>query len=780
MNLLASYRVMVLWCVLLVCVAYSIADLRPWIGIAAASMCVINWMVQEVWRRPRAGMPAAAWASGAAAPLPRALVYGVVGLVLSRGAYQAWTEGLRVSTFCEFVVLVLLVKIWDRRTARDYSQILTLCFFLAIGAMLTDVRLASSAIVVIALPLLLATVMKHQIVAARERAGIGARPEDSPSASDITGGAAWRLRAVATVCLVIVLAVSVVVFLVMPRASPFGDAGIRGAWNIRQNSPQTGFTDRVQLGQAGLISESNEVVAEVMLEDEKGQPVRSQNDVWYLRGAVLDEYQDGVWFPSDRIDGTNARGAYTGRGVWDNVPMLPNSERSIGKTRSDRPRVITQRIRLLNAGRMDTPIFSVWRPQSVKFSDDSTLRVHRHNGVLRRNGSAGSFEYTVKSAISDEFTRFDPQADPDGNIDRGRSSWVSFPSRIVRDETERILRNAGVEPDPALRPMSEDARAARLIENYLRRNFSYTLDIPAPSPGMDPVEWFLIEGKRGHCSYFAAAMTAMVRSIGIPARMISGYAAAEVDLRTGGLIVRERNAHAWVEAQVGLGAMAPDPSLTRKPGYENAYAGWRTYDPTPPDTLRELHESTPGLATAFSRILDSIEFAWNSTVVSYDERQRTQFFRRQGIDIPRAEQWLARLPQRLRGDGSDEPGSSRRSAAAPWIFAGGLMIVGGALLFLIMRAPRRTRAAHNFIDWPPYYTKMLRETARLGASKPDWMPPLEFFTLEPSPSPSALAPETARAAREIAEAAYAERLGGVPHDQLAPRVRAALDVLARA
>lgn len=780
MNLLSSYRVMVLWCVLLVCVAYSIADLRPWIGIAAASMCIINWLVQEVWRRPRAGIPPAAWASGASAPLPRALVYGVVGLVLSRGAYQAWSEGLRVSTFCEFVVLVLLVKIWDRRTARDYSQILTLCFFLAIGAMLTDVKLASSAIIVIALPLLMVTVMKHQIVAARERSGIDARSADTPSTNDISGSGAWSLRGVAALCLIVVLAVSVVVFLVMPRASPFGDSSLRGAWNVRQNSQQTGFTDRVQLGQAGLISESNEVVAEVILEDEKGQSVRSQSDVWYLRGAVLDEYQDGAWFPSDRIDGSSARGAYSGRGVWNNVALLPSSGKSVGHARSDRPRFIVQRVRLLNAGRMDTPIFSLWRPQTIRFSDDSTLRVHRSNILLRRNGSPGSFEYTVKSAITDEFTRLDPQADPDGSLDRGRSSWVSFPSRIVRDETERILRNAGVEPDPALRPISEDARAARLIENYLRRNFSYTLDIPAPSPGMDPVEWFLIEGKRGHCSYFAAAMTAMVRSIGIPARMISGYAAAEVDLRTGGLIVRERNAHAWVEAQVGLGAMAPEPSITRRPGYENAYAGWRTYDPTPPDTLRELHEAKPGFATAFSRILDSIEFAWNSTVVSYDERQRTQFFRRQGIDIPRAEQWLARLPQRLRGDNADEPGSSRRSAAAPWIFAGGLMAIGGALLFIIMRTPRRTRAAHNLIDWPPYYTKMLRETARLGAPKPDWMPPLEFFTAEPAPDANPLTPDAARAAREIAEAAYAERLGGIPHDQLAPRIRAALDVLTRA
>lgn len=106
--------------------------------------------------------------------------------------------------------------------------------------------------------------------------------------------------------------------------------------------------------------------------------------------------------------------------------------------------------------------------------------------------------------------------------------------------------------------------AALAIESYLR-TIPYDLNIPAPPAGQDPVDWFLFVEQRGFCDYDASAMAVMLRSLGIPARVAVGYALNEKQGDT--YIIREKDAHAWVEAYF--------------PGY-----GWVTFNPTP--SLPEL------------------------------------------------------------------------------------------------------------------------------------------------------------------------------------------------
>jgi len=100
------------------------------------------------------------------------------------------------------------------------------------------------------------------------------------------------------------------------------------------------------------------------------------------------------------------------------------------------------------------------------------------------------------------------------------------------------------------------------VERYLQENFAYSLR------GMthmrsDPVAWFLLEEQRGHCEYFAGAMVAILSDLGIPARLVAGYSGGSLAFDGQSAVVREANAHTWVEARVG-------------PGPE-----WTTFDPTP-------------------------------------------------------------------------------------------------------------------------------------------------------------------------------------------------------
>ena len=90
---------------------------------------------------------------------------------------------------------------------------------------------------------------------------------------------------------------------------------------------------------------------------------------------------------------------------------------------------------------------------------------------------------------------------------------------------------------------------ATAIESYLRSEaFKYTLTPAQPPKGVDPMYYFLHDSHQGYCQYFAMAMGEMLRSLGIPTRLVSGYGPGGVDAATRRQIVRDEDAHVWVES----------------------------------------------------------------------------------------------------------------------------------------------------------------------------------------------------------------------------------------
>jgi transglutaminase-like putative cysteine protease len=85
------------------------------------------------------------------------------------------------------------------------------------------------------------------------------------------------------------------------------------------------------------------------------------------------------------------------------------------------------------------------------------------------------------------------------------------------------------------------------VRNYLRNNIKYNDQIQAAPDGVDPVHYVIFDMKEGYCTYYASAMAVMLRSQGIPARLVSGYALGEYDEPSQSYRVRAANAHTWVE-----------------------------------------------------------------------------------------------------------------------------------------------------------------------------------------------------------------------------------------
>ena len=100
------------------------------------------------------------------------------------------------------------------------------------------------------------------------------------------------------------------------------------------------------------------------------------------------------------------------------------------------------------------------------------------------------------------------------------------------------------------------------LTRHLQQNYHYSLQLPPVPAGRDPVDWFLLDVKTGYCEQFATAETLMLRHLGIPARLATGYATGDYDPVLNQAVVREHDAHAWVEVWF--------------PGH-----GWVPVDPTP-------------------------------------------------------------------------------------------------------------------------------------------------------------------------------------------------------
>jgi len=127
--------------------------------------------------------------------------------------------------------------------------------------------------------------------------------------------------------------------------------------------------------------------------------------------------------------------------------------------------------------------------------------------------------------------------------------------------------------------------AALSIQNHLSREYEYTTR-PKPRPeDADFVDHFLFVGKSGYCQHFASAMVVMCRALGMPARLVSGFVAGELDPQEGTYEVRGKDAHTWAEVYI-------------------EGRGWQSFEPTPPLDEREQQRLTP------ARVVARLREAW--------------------------------------------------------------------------------------------------------------------------------------------------------------------------
>lgn len=272
----------------------------------------------------------------------------------------------------------------------------------------------------------------------------------------------------------------------------------------------------------------------------------------YLRGTVYNRYNGHGWQNTTggrRYLWQSRRTISIRSELFDETLPPASVQNSLSETATVSVRMLTdsastlfvpQRVRELNPGGETVPYFS----------NSSEI-------FITRNLQAGD-TWEVSAPL---YASLDPGIGTLTEIcaTLGDSRWESI--RNIYTELpahlEQPVRDIAAEVTAFAETPYEKAIA---LQNYLRRNFRYTLDVGEHPENIDFVTSFLLETKEGYCTYFASAMTVLCRMAGLPARYVEGYLAEPNE--NGEALVTGMNAHAWTEV------------------YFSGF-GWLTFDATP-------------------------------------------------------------------------------------------------------------------------------------------------------------------------------------------------------
>ena len=239
-----------------------------------------------------------------------------------------------------------------------------------------------------------------------------------------------------------------------------------------------------------------------------------------------------------------------------------------------------------------------------------------------------------------------------GEADGEAARWRALPDDLdprIPELAQRLVAGAD----------TPEAMLARLLDHFGRR-FRYTLE-PIEGTEPDPLVRFLFEARAGHCELYAGALAVLARSVGIPARVASGFYGGWFNHRSRQLELGDEDAHAWVEVFVD--------------------GAWRWVDATPPASrARRTHKRF-----AFVRDLwDALESWWFTYVIDFDESRRQALVRSLSAsmtDLGSADGW---------GEGPSGLGSGPgRPGASPAIVGGSLLLLALGAGALVLRARPR-------------------------------------------------------------------------------------------
>jgi transglutaminase-like putative cysteine protease len=593
-------------------------------------------------------------------------------------AAALWLRGaLLIVALAHFAVLAQPLQLLDARPRRSEFLLVALAVFqVTIAANLTDSAWFPLLLVAFTLCCVW-TLVVHTLRAEALEAG------ELAAAQRVLTAGLWRTTLLASLASVLF---SALLFPILPRirSGAIFDRSFVGGGSA-------GFSERVELGDIGRIRGDPSVALRVETLEGAALPAAER----YWRGLAFDAFDGRAWSVSPA------------------APTAVYGDPEIGVDLGG-PRKGERLVQRIVREAVDPGVvFAAGHPTLLR---GAIGRVFRDG-----NGSLIAYASTHKRVVYQVVTR--PQ-----RPDLTRDVTAHSP------EAERYLQLPPLDPRIAALAReitagaANDAERALLSERWLKEHGRYTDAPPAIREGVTPVEQFLLERSEGHCEYFASAHVVLLRSLGIPARLVNGYAGGHENELGGFVELTQSDAHAWVEV------------LFRR-------AGWVAFDPTPPD-LRLAGAAALRGVSSLSELASALELWWFRNVVDFDRSTQARALRDLWLrwNQWRAERRGAGPPQRSAPQA--EPEGPR---AAPWFWGAAALVVGALAALRLRRLQLRRRG----VVLPPDYAAALRALRRRG------------LTRSPAVSARAFAREVgaripadgARAFAALTEAYLAERFG---------------------
>jgi protein-glutamine gamma-glutamyltransferase len=421
-----------------------------------------------------------------------------------------------------------------------------------------------------------------------------------------------------------------VFFFVCPRVG----AKLFANHQLASSERLAGFSDAVALDSIGKIKQNDRTAFRVVLEE---QGAVKENPYW--RGRALDTYDGKRWRASRALN-------YTVRPFVQEAAMVFRDRRVVAEAGKE-PTRLTFYVEplgtrcLFTTGNALRVTFKSARPHALKRDDLGSVlmdRAYRSPVAYELDtfiGDAGS-----KTLLSTHRERF------------VRKSCLTLPPNVDRERLRQYARRAL--RDRRVPEGGGSLRAAGALAAHLRQRYTYSLDVESTGRG-EKVQEFLYTSRKGHCELFASAHVFLLRAQGIPARLVTGFHGGEWNEWSSSYTLRQRDAHAWVEAYTE--------------------DGWRTFDPTPADP-------SAGNASQFldgvKSVADWLELRWFSLVIAFDAYDQWNF--------------VNTMRERFTDRFGDSSGAVRPGAGGVAAALSGLVLVVGFGAFAARRRQRRVHA----------------------------------------------------------------------------------------
>jgi transglutaminase-like putative cysteine protease len=352
---------------------------------------------------------------------------------------------------------------------------------------------------------------------------------------------------------------AVPLWIILPRLSNPVVAAMGSGGGV--SVPLAMLTDEVTLDSIGAMRGNRSVALRAVFD-----PPPAVDDELRFKVGTFDRFDAGRWRPSPH---------------WE-TRAIDFERRVVLDSRAPAGRVQVWRADL------GTPVLPLPSGATAVRAPGASVRLATGGGVSLEFGRTAPVVYEVERAAEEA-----PLA------------------RFLTPEDRQVLTEVALSPEArevgrAAMGVGTVSQRVSKLETYLAEKYTYTLDFAGATTNLS-IEDFLLREKRGYCEYFASAMVLLLRSEGIPARLVSGFLGAEFSDLGGQYVVRQGNAHAWVEAWI-------------------EGEGWRTFDPTPFAGQPGI-QRTSGAANLMAMAWEELTYRWDRYVLGYgyDEQRAAMF-----------------------------------------------------------------------------------------------------------------------------------------------------------